>query len=103
MVYGYPSKIISALDTIHDAYSISVFLDLLDGHRIEVYISLVSVEAVLVFEECVCIFIRNAKNILSVIAWDDLVSVLRVQVLEILQRSSSQFAYLLEVKHLVDM
>ena len=103
MVDGNPAKIVSALDSIDDSLAVTILLDLLDGYRVEVYVSLMSVEAVLVFDECVRISVWDAEDILSVVARNDLVPVLRVEVLKVLKRSTSQFAYLLEVKHLVDM
>ena len=60
-----------------------------------------SVEGILIVNEGICILIWNPEDILFAVAWNDLVAILRIQVLELIQRRSSKFAYLLEMQHLV--
>lgn len=103
MIDGDSSEIISALDTIYDTHAVSVLLDLLDGHRVEIYICLVSVKAVLILKEGIGIFIWNAEDVLSVVSWNDLMSILRIKILQVLKRCSGEFAHLFEMKHLIDV
>ena len=100
---GDLAEVVSALDPIYDSLSVASVLDLLDSQRVEVYAVLVSMQTVLMRDEGICKFVRNAENVFAVVAWNDIVAILRVQALKFLKRSSGQFAHLLEVEHLSDL
>ena len=52
-------------------------------------------------DEVIRVIVRNPEDVFPVVPRYDFMLVLRIQVLEFLQRNSHQFGYLLEMKHLV--
>ena len=60
------------------------------------------VDCVFLLYECVRVFDRNSEDVFSAVSRDDLVAVLRVEILQFFQWSSCEFADLLEMQLLVD-
>ncbi len=65
MSAGDLSKIVSALDLIYYALSVTSVLYLLDGYRVEVNVSLVDIDGVLVVYECIRIVIRYPEDVFT--------------------------------------
>ena len=107
LAYGHPvahrnlPENISAAHPVDNPLPIATILYLLDSDRIEEFVSLVCVQRVFDIDVIVDIIVRNAQDVLLFISRDDLVPVLRVEVLQFLERNTCQFAYLLEMQHLV--
>ena len=95
---GDPSEVFSLLDLVDDPHSVSTFLDLPYGHRVEEDVSLMPVEAVLVLYEAAGILIRDPEDVFPFMSRNDLMTVLWVEVLELVQRRSCHFAHLLQVQ-----
>ena len=99
---GDLAEVVSALDLVDDEFAVAALLDLLDSHRVEVYVCLMLIKAVLELDECVCVVVWQAEDVLSLVARDDFVAVLRIEVLEFLKRCTGEFADLFQVQLLVD-
>ena len=88
---------------MHDAHSVPAFLDLLDGGRVEIDVTLVPVQRIFMLYESICVLERYAEDVCPFVSWYYFMLILRVQVFEQVKRRSRKFAYLFEVKHLLDM
>ena len=61
------------------------------------------VKRVFAVDEGVSVLVRESKDVFALVSRDDLVLVLRVEILQLVDRSACEFADLLEMKHLVDV
>ena len=61
------------------------------------------VDRIFVLDEGIRICIRKSEDILLAVAGDDVVTILRVEVLQLFKRRSCKLCYLLEVQLLVDL
>ena len=84
------AKIVTALYTVYDPLSVSSVLDLLDCGRIEEFVVFVSVYRVFIFDEGIGVCVWQPEDIFPAVTWDDIVTVLRVEVLELFKRCASQ-------------
>ena len=100
---GYPAQDLAASYAVDDPFSVPAVLDFLDDYRIEIFIGFICVQGIFIVYECVGISERNPEYVVPFIARYDFMSVLGVQIFQILLRNSCEGTHLFEMQHLADM
>ena len=101
MAYGNDLALL-CLDAVDYAFTVSAFLDLLDGDRIEIFFDLMPVDGVFNIYECIGVCVRQSEDVFFAVARDDFMSVLRIEVLEFLDRGTGKVGNLSEMELPVD-